>query len=66
MAQFAFRIRKEATLRIPDNILSCVGFVCGVIGRDATHENLDPIGTGFLVSIPSELPSRADVRVCHQ
>lgn len=57
MAQFAFRIRREDTLRVPDNVLSCVGFVCERIGLDATHENLDPVGTGFLISIPSQLPN---------
>ncbi len=57
MARFAFRIRRGDTLRVPEQTLTSVGFVCDVLGHDLAHDSLDPIGAGFIVSMPHELPT---------
>lgn len=44
-------------MRVPDFVLKCVGFVCGVAHRDSGGvPSGDPHATGFFVSIPCEHP----------
>src|SRR5579863_6440875 len=53
----AYRIKRESPLRVPDLILRSIGFVAEVNGDDLSTANIDPVGTVFLVSIPSsEIP----------
>jgi hypothetical protein len=45
--------RIDPSVRIPDVVLKCVGFIGEVAHEDATGEHLDLCATGFFVSVPS-------------
>lgn len=49
----AFRVRREALLRVPELVLKSIGFVAEVLGPDLTSSSLDPMATSFMVSMPS-------------
>ena len=49
----AFRIKRD-DMRVPDIVLRSVGFVAEIVGEDLSTQSVDHIGTGFIVSIPSE------------
>jgi|ERR1035441_2503475 hypothetical protein len=53
-----FRVsrRYDPAVRIPDAVLKCVGFIGEVTSEDGTEVYGDLHATGFIVSIPSELP----------
>lgn len=55
-----FYIRSARSVRIPDEILSCVGFIAEVVDEGAGSPTFDHIGTGFFVSIPSDDPQVRD------
>jgi hypothetical protein len=53
------------SVRIPDFVLKCVGFVCEVEHRDGGGvPSGDPHGTGFFVSVPCEHPEMMAKGAC--
>lgn len=48
--------RGDPSVRIPDAITKCVGFVCAVEHRDSEMYYGDAYATGFFVSVPCESP----------
>lgn len=55
--------QRESSVRIPDLILKCVGYVCEVTHRDATGAYGDPYATGFFIAIPCESPELREMRM---
>lgn len=62
-----YRIEKgyDPTVRVPDFVLKCVGFVCPVEHRDGgSVPSGEPQGTGFFVSVPCEHPEMQAKGAC--
>ena len=62
-----FRIERgyDPTVRVPDFVLKCVGFVCPVEHRDSGGvPSGEPQGTGFFVSVPCEHPEMLAKGAC--
>jgi hypothetical protein len=49
-------------VRVPDELLKCVGFVCAVEHRDSENTYGQALATGFFVSVPCETPSLREQR----
>jgi hypothetical protein len=51
-----FRIERgyDPPVRMPDDVLKCVGYVCEVTHRDATGAYGDAYATGFFIAVPCE------------
>ena len=49
-----FAPRPELSVRVPDDVLKTVGYVCEVTHRDATGVYGDPYATGFFLAVPCE------------
>jgi hypothetical protein len=47
------RGRRDLKMRMPDEILKCVGFVAEVLSSDGDAESVDRVATGFFVRTPS-------------
>jgi hypothetical protein len=56
-----YRVAREAPLRVPDLVLSCVGYVAELCGSTMSTDAVDPIATTFIVS--SSIPNVVGVRV---
>jgi hypothetical protein len=54
---FRFPQERDLSMRVPDAILACVGYVCEVTHSGESGVHGDPYATGFFVAIPCELPS---------
>jgi len=54
--------RPDHSVRIPDDVLKCVGYVCEATHRDATGVYGDPYATGFFLAIPCESPELKEQR----
>jgi len=49
-------------MRVPDDILKCVGFIAEIVGEDSTGFTGDLCATGFFATIPCESSELAGLR----
>jgi hypothetical protein len=52
-------------VRIPDEVLRCVGFIGEVIHQDSAGVQGELRATGFFVAIPCESPELTEMRTCY-
>jgi len=52
-------------VRLPDEVLKCVGFIGEVTHQDSSGAQGDFCATGFFVAIPCESPGLHEMRTCY-
>lgn len=52
-------------VRVPDEVLRCVGFIGEVTHKDSSGVGGDLCATGFFVALPCESPELAEMRTCY-
>lgn len=52
-------------MRLPDEVLKCVGFIGEVTHHDSTGAQGDLCATGFFVAVPCEAPELQEMRTCY-
>jgi len=62
-----FRIEKEydPSVRVPDDVLKCVGFIGEVAHQDSSGVSGELCATGFFVAIPWESRELSEMRTCY-
>src|SRR6266850_3570224 len=65
MMRHRVKKRYDRSVRVPDDVLKCVGFIGEVAHQDSSGVSGDLCATGFFVAVPCQSPELLEMRCCY-